>query len=419
MSVGVLERPATGSTSEPSSGGVAARRAMVRWSWRLFKREWRQQFLILLLIIVAVAAVVVGSAVAVNTPPASTAGFGTAHDLATFTLTPTSKSSSDSPAHVAAQIAQIEHAVGTVQVIANQTFTVPGSTQTYQLRSQDPDGPYGGPMLQLLSGHYPNGPNEIALTPGLASELNLRVGDTWSQGGKTVVGIVQNPQSLLDEFALVPPGQVTHPTQVSVLFDASPNALHLVPQFTVLLHHDAGRHQQQPRQPVHDHPGVGDRGHASHRAGVDRRLHGAGPAPHALPRHARVDGGDRPQRPTGAGGQRRHRRGRGGRLGLRAGPGALAGLPTDQRAERTPRHSDLRAAVERDRAGHGAGGHRDLLRRRLSRPRHHPGAGGQRPRRASRAAAPDPPLAGARCHRTRRGIRLLLHLGRIGRTAGE
>ena len=31
---------------------------------------------------------------------------------------------------------------------------------------------------------------------------------------------MQNPQSLLDEFALVPPGQVTHPTQVDVLFDA-------------------------------------------------------------------------------------------------------------------------------------------------------------------------------------------------------
>jgi len=198
---------------------------MLRWSWRLFKREWRQQFLILLLIIVAVAAVVVGSAVAVNTPPAANAGFGTAHDLATFNLTPTSKSASTSLPTVEAHIAEIEHAVGTVQVIANETFTVPGSTQTYQLRSQDPHGPYGGPMLQLLSGSYPAGPNEIALTPGLASELNLRVGDTWSQGGKTVVGIVQNPQSLLDEFALVPPGQLTHPTELSVLFDASPNTL--------------------------------------------------------------------------------------------------------------------------------------------------------------------------------------------------
>ena len=227
MSTEILERPATESAPETTTGGVPARRAMLRWSWRLFKREWRQQFLILLLIIVAVAAVVVGSAVAVNTPPGATAGFGTAHDLATFTLTPTSKSSSDTPARLQAQIAQIEHAVGTVQVIANETFPVPGSTQTYQLRSQDPNGPYGGTMLQLLSGHYPTGPNQIAVTPGLASELGLGVGDTWSQGGKTVVGIVQNPQSLLDEFALVPPGQVTHPTQVSVLFDASPNTLHL------------------------------------------------------------------------------------------------------------------------------------------------------------------------------------------------
>ena len=225
MSVGVVERPVTRPAPEPTTGGVPARRAMLRWSWRLFRREWRQQFLILLLIVVAVAAVVVGSAVAVNTPPPANAGFGTAHDLATFNLTPTNKSASTSLPTVEAQIAEIEHAVGTVQVVANETFTVPGSTQTYQLRSQDPHGPYGGPMLQLLSGRYPTGPNEIALTPGLASELNLQVGDTWSQGGKTVVGIVQNPQSLLDEFALVPPGQVTHPTQVNVLFDASPTAM--------------------------------------------------------------------------------------------------------------------------------------------------------------------------------------------------
>jgi putative ABC transport system permease protein len=225
MSVGVLERPSTASAPEPTTGGVPARRAMLRWSWRLFKREWRQQFLILLLIVVAVAAVVVGSAVAVNTPPAANAGFGTAHDLATFNLTPTSKSAPTNLPTVEAHVAEIERAVGTVQVIANETFTVPGTTQTYQLRSQDPHGPYGGPMLQLVSGRYPKGPNELALTQGLASELNLQVGDTWPQGGRTVVGIVQNPQSLLDEFALVPPGQVTHPSQVNVLFNAPPRAM--------------------------------------------------------------------------------------------------------------------------------------------------------------------------------------------------
>jgi putative ABC transport system permease protein len=232
MSVEVLERPATGSAPAPSTGGIPARRAMVRWAWRLFRREWRQQLLILLLIVVAVAAVVVGAAVAVNTPPPPNAGFGTARDLATFVLsTSTSKAPAVTLSHVQAQIATLEHDFGRVQVIENETFNVPGSNQTYQLRSQDPHGPYAGPMLQLLSGSYPTGSNQIAVTPGVASELNLSVGDTWPQGGKTVVGIVQNPQSLLDEFALVPPGQVTNPTQVNVLFDASPSAVKDLPTY--------------------------------------------------------------------------------------------------------------------------------------------------------------------------------------------
>jgi putative ABC transport system permease protein len=221
MSVGVIERPSTATAAASTTGGVAARRAMIRWAWRLFRREWRQQLIILLLVTVAVAAVVVGATVAVNTPPPTNAGFGTADDLATFNVSPpSSKSAFESPTRTEAQIAALEHRYGTVQVIENETQRVAGSTQTYQLRSQDPHGPYGGPMLRLVSGHYPTGPNEIALTPGLASELNLGVGDAWPQGGKTVVGIVQNPQSLLDEFALVPPGQVTNPTQVNVLFDA-------------------------------------------------------------------------------------------------------------------------------------------------------------------------------------------------------
>jgi putative ABC transport system permease protein len=103
---------------------------MLRWAWRLFRREWRQQLLILLLIVVAVAAVVVGATVAVNTPPPANAGFGTAHDLASFNLTPTSKSATDSPSYVQAQTALLARRFGTVQVIANETFSVPGSTQT-------------------------------------------------------------------------------------------------------------------------------------------------------------------------------------------------------------------------------------------------------------------------------------------------
>jgi putative ABC transport system permease protein len=219
VSVGVLEGSINDPAPGPTTGGVPARQAMLRWAWRLFKREWRQQLLILLLVIVAVAAVVVGAAVATNSPQPANFGYGTADDLATYTNAGHGKQSDIGLA--ATQIPALKHRYGSVQVIENETFNVPGSSQTYQLRSQDPHGPYGGPMLQLLSGHYPVGAHQIALTLGLATELRLRVGDTWSsQGGKTVVGIVQNPQSLLDEFAMVPPGQVTHPTAIDVLFDA-------------------------------------------------------------------------------------------------------------------------------------------------------------------------------------------------------
>ncbi len=85
MSVDLLERPAAAEAGPGTgNGGVPARRAMVRWAWRLFRREWRQQFLILALIIVAVAATFVGAAVATNAPAPAKAGFGTAGALATF-----------------------------------------------------------------------------------------------------------------------------------------------------------------------------------------------------------------------------------------------------------------------------------------------------------------------------------------------
>jgi putative ABC transport system permease protein len=211
MSVTPREHPVTGRASH---GGIAARRAVIRWALRLLRREWRQQLLILALITVAVAATVVGSAVATNTPSQATGAFGTAQDLATFT---------GSNSHVAAEIASISRRFGTVDVIENQTFSVPGSIQTYSLRAQNPHGPFGQPMLSVVSGQFPVGAGQVAVTSGLASDFHLAIGGTWIVGGvsRKVTGIVQNPQNLLDEFALVAPGQVSAPTQVTVLFDAA------------------------------------------------------------------------------------------------------------------------------------------------------------------------------------------------------
>lgn len=204
---------APGAAARAPHGGTPAQRAMLRWAWRLFRREWRQQALILVLIVVAVGATVVGSAVATDTPPSRQATFGTARDLASFP---------GNDPHLASQIATLHRHFGPVDVIEDQTLRVPGSSATYQLRAQDPRGPYGQPLLTLVSGRYPTGPDQVALTSGVAADLHVTVGGTWTEGGtsRTVVGVVENPQSLLDQFALVALGQVAAPTKVTVLFDA-------------------------------------------------------------------------------------------------------------------------------------------------------------------------------------------------------
>ncbi|MFZ2057909.1 MAG: FtsX-like permease family protein [Acidimicrobiales bacterium] len=207
-----LERPQA--QALPPNGGAPARRAMLRWAWRLFRREWRQQLLIVALVVVAVGATVLGATVATNTPPPANAGFGTAQDLATFP--------GPSP-KLRAQIAALRHRFGRVEVIEDEAMTVPGSIDTYDLRAQDPHGAFGQPMLALLSGRYPSGPGQVAVTDGVASDLRLKIGGLWRQAAGTarrVVGIVENPQSLLDKFALVVPGRVKSPTQVTLLFDA-------------------------------------------------------------------------------------------------------------------------------------------------------------------------------------------------------
>jgi putative ABC transport system permease protein len=231
MSTALRERPASAGTP---NGGVPARRAVIRWSWRMFRREWRQQLLVLALIVVALAATVVGAAVATNTPPPAGAGFGTAQDMANFPA---------STKNLASEIATLQQHVGKVDVIENQAVAIPGSVNTYDLRAQNPNGPFGQPMLSLLSGHYPAGPGQVAVTQGVAATFNLKIGDMWHQGGQVrqVTGIVQNPQSLLDEFALVAPGQVTAPTQVTVLFTATPGTIASLGSLSqnVVTRHDA------------------------------------------------------------------------------------------------------------------------------------------------------------------------------------
>ena len=201
------------------NGGVPGRRAVIRWAWRLCRREWRQQILLISLLAIAVAATILGSAIAYNAPSTATAAtFGTANEVLTVP--------GDSR-YLAADLAAVRRDFGAIGVIENQAIAVPGTVSSIELRAQDPHGRYGQPTLALVSGRYPTGPDEVAVTSGVASLFNVRAGDLWRQAGRArrVTGLVEDPANLLDQFALVTPGQVSRPTTVTVLFDAAPNSV--------------------------------------------------------------------------------------------------------------------------------------------------------------------------------------------------
>ena len=88
---------------------------------------------------------------------------------------------------------------------------VPGGVETIDYRTQDPDGAYSGELLALRRGSYPDGPGQVAVTDGVAESLRLEIGSTLALDGhrRTVVGIVENPSKLSDEFALVSPSSAS------------------------------------------------------------------------------------------------------------------------------------------------------------------------------------------------------------------
>ena len=194
-----------------AGSGIVARRAVIRWAVRLFRREWRQQLLVLGLLAVAVAATIWGASVVTNAQLSNPndATLGTA--AASVTLPGTDP-------HLAADIAAIQDRWGPADLIENQKIAT-GTTQSVQLRAESPHGHYSSPLLSLVSGSYPAGPGQVALTGQVATLYGAHVGGTWRAAGTAwrVTGIVQDPSNLADEFALVAPGQVPHPSNVVML----------------------------------------------------------------------------------------------------------------------------------------------------------------------------------------------------------
>src|SRR5438034_5050953 len=159
MTTTVRERPATSTTGK---SGAPARRAMARWAWRLFRREWRSQALVLALLIVAVAATTVGLGVASNASNLKAdPTFGTSNTIITLP---------GSDPSLAADIAAIRHRVRTVEVIAHRPIPIPGSVSTFDLRAESPNGAFGHVTGRLDAGRYPTRPGQVAVTSHVATD---------------------------------------------------------------------------------------------------------------------------------------------------------------------------------------------------------------------------------------------------------
>ncbi len=198
----------------------AARRALVRWAFRLFRREWRQQLLVLALITVAVATTVVGIALAVTSTAAQAPEFGDARQILDLGRADAGQRASD--------VAAAKAAFGTAESIAHAKLVVPGLVEPVDVRDQDPHGELGAPLLRVRQGRYPSDASEVALTSDAATVLGVSLGGTLdlAGGARTVVGIVENPRKLSDTFALVAPGSIVAPDHVDLLVRASDEALH-------------------------------------------------------------------------------------------------------------------------------------------------------------------------------------------------
>jgi putative ABC transport system permease protein len=170
---------------------------------------------VLALLTVAVAAAIgFASAAYTTTPVPANAEFGAASHFIRFGGT--------DPGSLEADVAAARTAFDTHEVIYHRHVPVAGLFEPVDYRTQDPDGPLGGPRLALVTGTHPTG-DQVAVTDGMADLFDAGIGASLPLDGvpRTVVGIVENPGNLADEFVLVPPSQTGDADEVTILVDTS------------------------------------------------------------------------------------------------------------------------------------------------------------------------------------------------------
>lgn len=165
---------------------------VTRWALRVVRREWRQH-LVIVIFIAAGVAVSVGAALgAFNLVEPPESAYGNAQFAAT---SPDPDVLEKALASQSISFARLE----TASLDRDKT------TESVTVNVIDPENVVSSPLFTLLDGSWPREDHEIALTDRALSD-ELAIGDTVVLDGQelTVVGRVENPTSLTDEFGVLP-----------------------------------------------------------------------------------------------------------------------------------------------------------------------------------------------------------------------
>ena len=174
-------------------------RVLARVAWSDIVRHRGRSVLVVALVALPVAAMVAGTALYRTTTPTQermdTAQFGSADLLAHNTTR------AELEAYLPGD-SVVEASVST-----DGSLVLPGARPGVSIRVLDIEG-LGAGILTLLDGHAPNGAGEAAITKAVADVAGVGIGDRVELADGptlTVVGLVENPMSLLDRVLVVDP----------------------------------------------------------------------------------------------------------------------------------------------------------------------------------------------------------------------
>ena len=282
----------------------AARRAVVRWAWRMFRREWRQQILVL---VAAhgrgrggrVAGVTAAYNLAASAAPPSSARPSCDRSGSTSTTPPRSRTTLDAAA---------DRVRPGRRDRPHRPCRCPARSSAVEVRAQDPDGPVRRTDARAAAtGRYPTAPTRSRSPTAAAPSSAVGVGDrSGSAGGPPTSSASSRTRRPDDEFALIAPSAALRADAVTVLVRSRTGAVG-PPSTRAATQHRAGtaprtRPRQSPRSSASAWSSllvclVAAAGFVVVAQRGSRQLG-----------HARRDRRDRAAPPPGGAGQRRHRR---------------------------------------------------------------------------------------------------------------